>query len=145
MACEHAKGPGMIRAAIWMLVLAVAGCTQPTAPAPAKENGTVIANAFRGALQDRGSKSPAEALFVEKCGMCHRQMGMGTVILARRMDPKLAMLEARSDLSAEFVTAAARQGIGNMPRISRAEVSDTQLATIASYLTTKEPAVEPEK
>lgn len=95
---------------------------------------TKITNAFRGALQDRSSKSPAAQLFVEKCGMCHRQMGMGTVILARRMDPKVAMLETRQDLSAEMVIASARMGIGNMPRISRGEASDAQLAQIAAYL-----------
>jgi cytochrome c553 len=116
-----------------MLVFALAGCSnQPSA----KADGTKIENAFHGALQDRSSKSPEEALFVEKCGMCHRQMGMGTVILARRMDPKVAMLEMRADLNADMITAVARQGIGNMPRISRAEVSDAHLAQITHYLTT---------
>jgi mono/diheme cytochrome c family protein len=86
-------------------------------------------------MQDRTSKSPSEALFVEKCSMCHRQMGMGTVILARRMDPKLAPLEARTDLTADYITVAVRQGIGNMPRIPRGEVSDAQLAEISAYLT----------
>jgi len=88
----------------------------------------------RGALQDRSSKSPAEALFVEKCGACHRQTGMGTVILARRMDPSVAMLEARPDLPEAFIIQAARMGIGNMPRIPRGEVSDAQLQSIARYL-----------
>jgi mono/diheme cytochrome c family protein len=87
-------------------------------------------------MQDRTSRTPDEHLFVEKCSMCHRQMGMGTVVLARRMDPRLARLEARTDLTTEYITVAARQGIGNMPRISRGEVSDAQLARIAAYLTT---------
>ncbi len=96
--------------------------------------GTQVKNATSGAIQDRASRSPPEALFVEKCGMCHRQMGMGTVILARRVDPAVAMLEARRDLPADFVIQAARSGIGNMPRISRGEVSDAQLQVIARYL-----------
>lgn len=96
--------------------------------------GTQVKNATSGVSQDRSSKSPEEALFVEKCGMCHRQMGMGTIILARRVDPAVAMLEARPDLPADFVIQAARAGIGNMPRISRGEVSDAQLKVIASYL-----------
>ena len=105
------------------------------APAtPPANTGTQINNATRGGIQDRSSKSPAEALFVEKCAMCHRQMGMGTVILARRMDPSVAMLESRHDLNPAFVVQAARSGIGNMPRISRGEVSDEQLAIIARYL-----------
>ena len=90
--------------------------------------------AIHGAMQDRSSKSANEALFVEKCGMCHRQMGMGTIILARRMPPEKAMLETRDDLTVDLVLAAARQGIGNMPRISRGEVSDEQLGRIAAYL-----------
>ena len=85
-------------------------------------------------MQDRTSKSPNEALFVEKCAMCHRQMGMSTVILARRIDPKRAMLETHNDLTADFIKSAARQGIGNMPRISRGEVSDAQLVRITAYL-----------
>ena len=66
--------------------------------------------------------------------MCHRQMGMGTIILARRVEPAVAMLEARKDLPTEFVIQAARAGIGNMPRISRGDVSDAQLQVIARYL-----------
>jgi cytochrome c5 len=114
------------------LVLALSGCSDKP---PNKAAGTKIENAFRGALQDRTSSSSGEALFVEKCSMCHRQMGMGTVILARRMDAKVAMLESRFDLTTDTITAAARQGIGNMPRISRGEVSDAQLTKIAAYLT----------
>jgi cytochrome c553 len=131
----------MKRAAL-ALVLALAGCSEKPA---ATADGTKIENAFHGALQDRSSKSADEALFVEKCGMCHRQMGMGTVILARRMDPKLAMLETRNDLTAAMITSVARQGIGNMPRISRAEVSDAQLSRIAAYLTKGAKADAPQK
>jgi cytochrome c553 len=116
----------------FVLIIALAGCSEKPATKP---EGTKIENAFRGGLQDRTSTSPEEALFVEKCGMCHRQMGMGTVILARRMDPKVATLEAHSDLTADHIKTATRQGIGNMPRLSRAEVSDAQLATITAYLT----------
>jgi mono/diheme cytochrome c family protein len=102
--------------------------------APPANAGTQVKNATSGVNQDRSSKSPEEALFVEKCGMCHRQMGMGTIILARRVDPAVAMLEARKDLPTDFVVQAARAGIGNMPRVSRGEVSDAQLQVIARYL-----------
>ena len=104
------------------------------ATAATDTGGTQVKNATGGALQDRSSSSPEEALYVEKCGMCHRQMGMGTVILARRMDPKLAMLEDRKDLTEEVVIQVARNGLGNMPRIQRGEVSDEQLRTIGRYL-----------
>jgi mono/diheme cytochrome c family protein len=113
----------------WMLLLPF--CLAVAAEKPA---GTEVKNATSGVMQDRSSKSPAEALFVEKCGMCHRQMGMGTVILARRMEPAKAMLEARKDLTPDYVIQAARAGVGNMPRIQKGEVSDAQLQTIAKYL-----------
>ena len=88
--------------------------------------------------------SPTERgamLFAEKCAMCHRVMGMGTVLLTRRRDPATAPLEKRTDLTVEFVVAAARAGLGNMPRISRGEVSDADLATIAAWLAV--PAATP--
>jgi cytochrome c len=76
-------------------------------PAAAQQD-TKIENPFRGVMQDRTSGSADERLYVEKCSMCHRQMGMGTVILARRMDPKVARLELRDDLTAEYITVAAQ-------------------------------------
>jgi cytochrome c5 len=117
-----------------VLLIASAGAQQPPAA-----QGTQVRNAAGGAMQNRSSQSAPEALFVEKCGMCHREMGMGTVILARRMEPARAMLEKRTDLSAELITAAARNGIGNMPRIARGEVSDAQLKIISDYLVKRAP------
>ena len=124
-----------MRALAFGLVLVVAvGAWAAESPPPPSE-GTQVRNATGGAMQDRTSHSAPEALFVEKCGMCHRQMGMGTVILARRMEPAKAMLEKRGDLTVAYVIASVRNGIGNMPRISRGEVSDPQLKVIAQYLT----------
>ena len=118
-----------------VLAVALAGnCVWAADEAPGANAGTQVKNATSGVNQDRSSKSPEEALFVEKCGMCHRQMGMGTIILARRMDPAVSMLEARRDMPADFVIQAARAGVGNMPRVSRGEVSDAQLKVIANYL-----------
>ena len=118
-----------------LLLLGVAaGGNVGVGAAEPKPDGSTVENPFRGVMQDRSFRSSDEAQFVEKCGMCHRQMGMGTVLLARRMDRKLAMLEARGDLTADFIAVAVRRGIGNMPRIGRGELSDGQLAVISSYL-----------
>jgi len=127
------RAPGTVVLA-GLAALNLCGIGHSAEPVRDKSSGTQVRNATGGAMQDRSSKSPAEALFVEKCGMCHRQMGMGTVILARRMEPSKALLEARTDLTTAFVIQAARSGIGNMPRIQRGEVSDAQLETIARYL-----------
>jgi hypothetical protein len=70
--------------------------------------------------------------------MCHRAGGMGTGLLSRRPNGGSGLLEERRDLTAPFVQTVARVGTGNMPRIPRGEVSDTQLARIAAYLA-KEP------
>ena len=75
-----------------------------------------------------------KALFGEKCAMCHQAGGMGTGLLARRMDPKVAELEKRTDLTPDYVHAAVRQGIGYMPWLPRGEVSDPQLTAISAYL-----------
>jgi mono/diheme cytochrome c family protein len=80
-------------------------------------------------------KTEGNALFGEKCGMCHRATGMGTGILARRLDPEQALLENRRDLQPEFIATVVRNGFGVMFPISRPEVSDAQLQTLVEYLT----------
>ena len=73
-----------------------------------------------------------KALFTEKCLMCHGKGGMGTGLLSRRVQPPELLL--RDDLVAGFVTQAARIGLGNMPAMTRGEVSDAQLDAIARFL-----------
>ncbi|MEO8309367.1 MAG: c-type cytochrome [Pseudomonadota bacterium] len=81
-----------------------------------------------------------QSLFTERCGMCHQTNGMGVGILSRRAgDTSKGLLEQRTDLSAAVVRVVVRNGIGNMPRISRAEASDPQLALIADYLSRGKP------
>ena len=83
--------------------------------------------------------SPSRDLFAEKCGMCHRSTGMGTGLLSRRYPKGQEQLEVRTNLGAAFVTTVVRHGLNNMPALSRAEVSDPQLATIAAYLARGNP------
>ena len=97
------------------------------APQRSPSNGAAVVGAHPGATDGK-------SLFREKCAMCHGVGGMGTGLLARRMDPALAELEKRTDLTPDYVTQAARSGIGNMPMIARGEVSDAQMAAIAAYL-----------
>ncbi len=81
-----------------------------------------------------------KALFTNRCGMCHQTIGMAVNILARRPnDPSKGFLEDRKDLSAAFVRTVVRSGIANMPRMSRGEVSDPELAAIANYLSQGRP------
>lgn len=78
-------------------------------------------------------------LFQHKCAMCHGAVGMGTGLLARRMRPEIAPLEKRDDLSAAYVERAARIGVLNMPPITRADITDAQLASIGRYLSKGKP------
>lgn len=124
-----------MRAIAW-IAAAAAACSLIGAAALASggEDRGQAGNAGMNALQDRTSTGPAGALFVEKCAMCHRQFGMGTVILARRMPQDMAMLERRDDLTKAYVVYAARMGVGNMPPVPRGELSDAELDAIAAYL-----------
>ena len=90
-------------------------------------------------LLARGAEPTGKQLFHQKCAMCHGAVGMGTGLLARRMKPEVAQLEAREDLSAAYVERAARVGVLNMPPITRGDVSDAQLASIAQYLSKGRP------
>ena len=83
-------------------------------------------------LVDRPNATGGEKLYVEHCAMCHGPNGMGTGLLARRVQP--ALLEQRDNLVAAYVIMAARRGVGNMPAIPRGEVSDADLKAIADYL-----------
>lgn len=106
--------------------------------------GLVLAASGHALAQDppaaNGSSRPAtetepvsgKALFQHRCGVCHGPGGMGTALLSRTRE--VALLEARSDLAAAYVVLVSRQGFGNMPALTRGELSDEQLDAIAEYL-----------
>jgi mono/diheme cytochrome c family protein len=83
-------------------------------------------------LSSRPGVTGGEKLYVEYCVMCHGPNAMGSGLLARRVDQP--DLEKRTDLTKDYVIAAARTGVGNMPAIPRGEVSDADLGQIADYL-----------
>ena len=83
-------------------------------------------------VSSRPNATGGEKAYLEKCAMCHAPPGMGVGLLARRVDEP--NLEKRDNLTAEYVMVFARNGIGNMPAISRGEVSDEELRAIAEYL-----------
>ena len=107
-------------------------------------NCTLSVLALAAAFQVQGA-APApvpdgKTLYAKRCGMCHQTIGMGVSILARRPnDESKGFLEDRKDLGAAFVHTVVRSGIANMPRISRGEVSDPELAAIAGYLAKGKP------
>ena len=112
----------MKRVLVAALLLA-AGAAIAQAPPPPPKPTT---------LASRPGVTGGEALYVEHCASCHGPNGMGTGLLARLEQGRLNA--ARDNLSAAYVVAAARNGIGNMPVIPRGEVSDAELRQIADYL-----------
>jgi len=97
------------------------GIAQGPPPAPKPET-----------VASRPEATGGQKLYLEHCAMCHVENGMGTGLLARRVDEPL--LEKRKGLGARYVIAAVRTGIGNMPAVPRGELSDADLQAIADYL-----------
>jgi len=90
-----------------------------------------------GAAMAQTPAPDGKALFHEKCAMCHGPGGMGTGLLARRVQPP--ELEKRTNLNADYVFQYARRGFGNMPPIAPGEASDSELRAIGTYLSGKGP------
>ena len=100
---------------------------------------TAIAASMAGAAFAQPARPlDGKVLFHEKCGMCHGPGGMGTGLLARRVQP--AELEERTNLNADFVFQYARRGFGNMPPITPGDASDAELKAIAQHLAANKEA-----
>jgi mono/diheme cytochrome c family protein len=87
-----------------------------------------------GDLAARGRQA-----FAHRCGMCHREGGTGTFILARRLGKEQSLLEKRTDLQPDYVRYVVRWGLVNMPRISRVELPDPDLDAVIAYLSAARP------
>lgn len=75
-----------------------------------------------------------DVLFARRCGVCHAPGGTGAFMLGRRLGAERAVLADRRDLTAPFVAAVVRQGLGDMPRLTRVELTDEELAVLAAWL-----------
>lgn len=106
--------------------------SRPVLIAAALIAAALIAAPLAALAQPAPATLDGHALFHAKCGMCHEAGGMGTGLLARRVQP--AELEKRSNLNPDYVFQYARRGFGNMPPITPGDVSDKQLRAIAAYL-----------
>lgn len=96
---------------------------------------SVVAKASTpGPVAATTASTPPEVLFARRCGVCHNPGGVGAQTLARRVGPERAVLATRGDLTVPFVTVVVRHGLLNMPRLTRVEVTDEELAAIATWL-----------
>jgi mono/diheme cytochrome c family protein len=92
---------------------------------------------------DAPTAARGQAAFAHRCGMCHREGGTGTFILARRLGAEKSLLEKRSDLDSDYIRTVVRWGLVNMPRISRVEMPDGDMDALVSYLTAPKAAAKP--
>jgi mono/diheme cytochrome c family protein len=92
---------------------------------------------------DAAGPSPAEDLFNTHCGICHLQMGPGTIMLGRRLGLGHALLNERLDLDPAYIKQVVRTGIGGMPPQTRVDLPDVELDSVAAYLTRPESERRP--
>jgi mono/diheme cytochrome c family protein len=77
-------------------------------------------------------------LFVQKCAACHDAGGWGTRALARRVPPGREQLLERESIPAAFTRHVVRRGIGSMPQFTPSELSDEDLARLATWLESRD-------
>jgi mono/diheme cytochrome c family protein len=102
----------------------------------------LLATAVVGAGDPPPTQQQPEGLhaFHARCGFCHLERGTGTIMLGWRLGADKALLENRTDLDATYVRAIVRAGLRSMPALTRVEVTDGELDTIARYLAGPKPA-----
>ena len=100
--------------------------------------GTATANADEASAVDRG-----RVKFQRTCAPCHgagpgndgRAALPGTDALRLKYHGSLpALIEARSDLTAEVLKAYVRRGSWSMPPFRKTELTDAEIKDIAAYL-----------
>jgi mono/diheme cytochrome c family protein len=87
-------------------------------------------------VQVKGATSPGEQTYMKWCAECHASaIGPGTKVLEKRYKGQVpAILHLRTGIPAELVTYTVRHGTGFMPPFRKTEISDSQLASLAGYL-----------
>jgi mono/diheme cytochrome c family protein len=98
--------------------------------------GFAGAGIARPQTADRSAQPFAQGkkLFYARCGYCHLPGGTGTYMLGKRLGKDRALLETRTDLTAEYVRKITRVGMNTMPKHNRIELPDVELDLIAAYL-----------
>ncbi len=89
-------------------------------------------------------------VFQERCAACHSPIPQDTIgppylplmpgtqaLQARYKGAVPAVLEQRTDLTADFVKTIVRRGLNSMPFFRPTELSDEDLAALQAYLTRK--------
>jgi (+)-pinoresinol hydroxylase len=95
--------------------------------------GSVALAAAGAALS--AQEQQGKRLYDRTCIYCHGPGLWATNRIAKRLDKDHALLENRTDLSADGIRAIVRSGVGSMPPLRKTELSDADVDAIAAYLT----------
>lgn len=101
-----------------------------------------VSGGLAGAARAQGEAHTPYAVprsYATACGTCHANNGFAVQTLAKRLGKNQSILTERTDLTSELIRLAVRHGLGAMPPMSKAEVSDRELNGIVATLTAKRP------
>jgi len=85
---------------------------------------------------EAAEQAPSGAsLYRHECVPCHAPGATATLMLAKRLGEKKALLTERDDLDPYYIRMVVRTGINSMMPLSRVEVTDNQLDAITRFLT----------
>jgi mono/diheme cytochrome c family protein len=113
-----------ISALLPLAALAAPGATTPQPSAQAKE-----------------ATPSGEQVFTKWCAECHASViGPGTQALERKYQGQVsAILQKRAGIPAALVKYTVRRGMSFMPPFRKTEISDSELASLATYLAAVDP------
>jgi cytochrome c5 len=117
--------------------LAMVACAGNGEEAPAESKGRAATAQSDVATFGAQSADEGERLYGRECAFCHVGRNTGAMMLGRRLGKDKAELHRRTDLDPGYVKAVVRNGIVNMPPLSKVEVTDQELDRIAAYLARK--------
>jgi mono/diheme cytochrome c family protein len=95
--------------------------------------GLYVTNSVQAA--DATLIARGQVAYSHRCSMCHAAGQTGTYILSRRLGADKSLLEKRMDLLPTYIRFTVRNGLVNMPRISRVEMPEADLDAVVAYLT----------
>jgi len=89
-------------------------------------------------VQVKVAASPGEQVYTKWCAECHASaIGPGTQVLEKKYKGQVpAILQLRTGMPAELITHTVRHGVGFMAPFRKTEISDPELASLATYLST---------
>jgi mono/diheme cytochrome c family protein len=116
-----------------------AGIAAALLPLAALEAPGVI-DAPRPSGQVQSVVPPGEQIYIRWCAECHASaMRPGTQALKRKYQGQVpAILHERVGIPAELIKHTVRHGMGFMPPFRKTEISDSELDSLATYLSSVE-------